>query len=189
MLESERQEYFVRLYMKLKSLFILLILLIPNLSFAAWPKDLLRDVEKSIQATPGIGTYSIKAWCKRDVITLDGEVGSAEAADRVVAAVRNTPGVRKVRNKLTINSALDSNPLARPKFLDDRTVATNLMRTLESQMDLPSDFIIYVYGGRATFRGTARSHTEIDRILSNALMVEGVTGVANEMTIRGRDYK
>lgn len=170
------------------SLFFSLILGGTN-SFAATPNTTLENVEKALASDPQIGPYKIEARYHSGLVTLKGEVSSEEAMYQALKTARAAKGVTGLRNRLQINPSLASSQLmARPRIYDDKTVATNLMRKIESEMEPSRDFMIYVYGGEATFRGTAKNHKEIDKILSIALMTDGVTGIKNEMTIKGKPY-
>jgi osmotically-inducible protein OsmY len=173
---------------KLILTFFVALLGFPMSSFAT-SKTVLDAVESAIANDPTIGNFKIEAGYNNGLVTLKGEVASEEAMYRTLSVARAAKGVTGLRNRLTINSALAPRQMmARPKLIDDKTVATNLMRNLERDMKLPNDFTIYVYGGGATFKGTASSHRQIDKILSTALMTNGVTSIKNEMTIGGKPY-
>jgi osmotically-inducible protein OsmY len=160
-----------------------------SVAFAATPHTTLDNVEEALSNDPQIGPYKIEARYHSGLVTLKGEVVSEQAMYQALKTARAAKGVTGLRNRLSINPALASSQMmARPRLLDDKTIATNLMTRIESAMSPSRDFMIYVYGGEATFRGTAANHREIDRILSIALMTDGVTGIKNEMTVNGKAY-
>ena len=170
------------------SIFLSVALLIGGPAFAT-SKSVLDNVEQAIANDPAIGNFKIEAGYNNGLVTLKGEVASEAAMYRTLEVARKAHGVQGLRNRLVINPALAPRQMmARPKLIDDRTLATNLMRSLERDMKLPADFAIYVYGGGATFKGTADNHRQIDRILSTALMTRGVTSIKNDMTIGGKPY-
>lgn len=106
-------------------------------------------------------------------VHLSGFVGSREAISEVERIARSVPDVERVENELALWPALD-----------DPAVESSLLAALrrEENVDL-SRVRVSVEGGIARFEGLVSDHREIDRMLSVALMVQGVRGIESRVAL------
>jgi len=127
----------------------------------------------------------------KGTVILKGEVASAAAATLAEEIALKINGVSRVRNQLVVNPQLQpqSEIRAMPKFIDDQTIASQLSQAIVAENifngGIPE---ITVSNGHVTLAGDANDFRQIDKALSVALMIEGVTAVSNQMTINGAAY-
>lgn len=174
----------------MKRIFLILALVAPSISFSD-SKAVLDSVENAIRSDSTIGTYNLQLKYFQGLVFLDGEVGSEMAKTKAGELASSVKGVEDIRNELKVNPSLRGNevtPRAMPRYADDSSLTSTLRRTLSQEGALVGDATVDVSNGVATFRGTANNFKEIDRMLSIALMVDGIRSVKNEMTINGHNY-
>jgi osmotically-inducible protein OsmY len=159
-----------------------------------------RKIDSQI-SEQGITGHNIAIEDRAGVITLRGGVASEHDRQLIERIAWDTKGVENVYNLLEIRPPTGAQQMrdqitverARPrieKFDDDivrRNIARNIALT-EGGRPESLDLEIYVSDGMATIRGQRNNHGEIDRILSAALMSEGVQGVNSEITLNGSPY-
>lgn len=66
--------------------------------------DISGQVRSGFKADADLGRYTIGVATASGVVTLSGTVGSYAARDRAVQIARNTAGVRRVVNRLVVNT-------------------------------------------------------------------------------------
>lgn len=134
-----------------------------------------RAVLNEIRQLKGLGTYSLEVRpSDSNEILLEGKVASYQDKTRIEDAARRHIGTGKLTSNLTI------------KALSEPDLAANVLGALkkESDIDLTGVSVKANKEGIVTFSGSRPNHREIDRILSIANMVDGVTEVKSEMTIK-----
>lgn len=174
----------------MKRLFLLFAIVSASVSFAD-SRTILDSVEKTIKSDPSIGTYTLELKYFQGLVYLNGEVSSEAAKARMGELAANSKGVEGIRNELRVNPNFRGNevtPRAMPKIRNDQSLASELRNMLSQEGALVGDATVSVSDGVAVFQGTANNFKEIDRMLSIALMVDGIRSVRNEMTINGHNY-
>ena len=134
-------------------------------------KGIASSIDGALSQDGHLKGYSIQVTAQGGIATLRGVVDHEADRDRIEHLAADTPGVLQVRSFLTV----------RPRLGDD-ALGAKLRTALGNEAALTSGAITaHVEEGVAVFRGTAEDHRTIDRLLSVALMVEGIQDVRSEV--------
>lgn len=133
---------------------------------------LAEAIRSRIAANHSIGHYDIEILVTGNTAALVGQVLREEDSAAIARIARSTPGVVNLDNRLTV---------APPT--SDLVVTANVREALKKAGDVDLQGLdISASDGVVTFAGVRPTHREIDRILSVALMAEGVQNIKSEMT-------
>lgn len=130
--------------------------------------DLVTQRIKNLSSTQ---THSVTINVNGVQVTLGGEVSSEAQREEIESLVWGTSGVRNVINNIKVQAALPDEKI-RIAVLDSINASTAL-----SNEDLKID----VKDGVVTISGIRKDTHQVGKILSSALMVEGVVDVKNEI--------
>ena len=178
-------------------LLTLLLAAVPALAASA-SDEVLSTVQRNLQQAP-LGPRDITMQYHQGEVTLSGRVSSMADAVRVEEITRTTPGVYGVTNWLTVDetllprqpgvaTGLTAETRARMRPASDSQIGAEVHRTLSNPPLNARNVGVNVSGGVVTLTGSRPTFEDVDRILSNVMMLEGVQNVNNQMTINGRPY-
>lgn len=186
---------------KLFSFFIALIIATPVITAPAFGdyRVVLRNIEQAILSNPEMSTHKMTIGYMQGTITLEGEVADERSKMLAANIASRVDGVKTVNNKLRVNSALAprtvevpsimARPNIQPTVVDDGSIASRLEQAYRNEgLYSRGNLNIGVNNGVVTLRGDAKSFRDVDHALSMALMIDGVTGINNQMTVNGNPY-
>ena len=144
-------------------------------------KEILRRI-----AEASIGSYNITVDDRQGDVVLTGSVTSEGARRLVEETARGVKGVKSVESYVKIEALHEEvapvKVAKRPPT--DSEVLARVMGSLKREPDISLGGIgVSVQGGIVHFTGA------LDRILSNALMVEGVRDIRSELRVAGENYR
>lgn len=137
---------------------------------------LANEIKSRLSAEHSLGHYTIDVLVSGDATSLIGSVARDEDRAAIERIVRQTPGVKTIYNQITLAPAESD-------LVVERNVREALARA--GDVDL-TGLEIAANDGVVTFAGNRGNHRDIDRILSVALMVDGVRGIKSDMVIAPR---
>lgn len=134
-----------------------------------------RDVRAAILADPLLVNYNFNIEVDGDVATLRGWVKTEEERRRAEMVALRDPHIRTVHNYLSV-----------PEGMSDEGLVQSVRRELRRNgIENVDDLRISAQNGVVTFGGEFPNHREGDRILSLALMVDGVKDIRSDFKITG----
>jgi osmotically-inducible protein OsmY len=137
---------------------------------------LANRVRERVLAEPGVSSFDLTISAAGSVITLDGKVGSDEAARLIEQSARAVPGVESVVSNLKIGVA------SRGTFPPDAELSRTVRDALLREGDISIEGLdIHAHAGVVTLEGSRPDHRERDRILSIVLAVPGVVDVVSRL--------
>ena len=148
-------------------------------------------VKTAFELNRTLKPLALKVSTESGVVTLQGEVPSAEArgtAERVAAAV---PDVREVVNRLTVRGGPAESP--RPErsvseTVDDRALDVQVRLALSLNRDLKgTDLQIEVFRKAVTLSGDVARASQRKAALEVARETPGVSGVTDRIRVIGED--
>ena len=171
------------------SIFFILYMFCFSIPVFADYRQVLKQIESKVESEYGVGKYSIDMEYFRGDIILKGTVSSKEVKDKIGEIALSVPKVVSIRNLLAIDpSFADKTKMISQQRTDDM-IEAELAKYLSDDRDVHiSNFSIDIDNGIATLRGDAPSFKEVDKVLSIALMTDGVRDIINRLTVEGHDY-
>lgn len=125
------------------------------------------EVDRRIKAQSSLGTFSIMASAQGETLVLSGQVTNPGDIARIENIAGQVPGVQRIDNRITTAAAIS-----------DRELADRVLQALAANPEVDTRGIsIASNAGVVTISGKRPEHRDRDRILSIALMVEGVKDV------------
>jgi osmotically-inducible protein OsmY len=136
-----------------------------------------QDVVDAIDRNANVDADKVNVTVDDGYVTLTGTVSDWVARDAAYQAAVNTLGVKGVSEQLTVES--DIQPLHK-----DSEIAKAVRDQLEwdNRVDA-TDVSVQVIDGNVTLKGTVSSYSAKLAAESNALMIEGVVSVDNELVV------
>lgn len=135
-------------------------------------------IRSELMARPDLRNFNIEVQESQGKVVLSGLTqtqGEAQIAEQVA---RSHQGVTKVDNQISVRPGPGNSELA-----------LRVRRALLGEGDIKLDSLeISANNGTVTLRGDRTDFRDIDRILSVAMMVEGVKNVNNQLTIGQQRY-
>jgi len=160
---------------------------LPVAGGAAAPDDmaLTNSIQAAFFLDPTVKGRRVEVTSQKAVVTLRGEVASEAERSQALLLARNTAGVQRVEDNLTVNASLDqahtgSLPAAAP--VDDATVATDVRAKLAADAQLRT-IDAAVTDGVLELRGTVPNAAAHQRALDVARQSTGVAQVIDRLSI------
>ncbi|RMG40964.1 MAG: BON domain-containing protein [Candidatus Dadabacteria bacterium] len=155
-----------------------------------------RKIKEALQGIDErIGPYEVTIIDRMGYITLEGRVGSDAARKEIAEIARAIPGVERVTNDIKIDPEFAARlPLKEREVIpareSDRVLRERLIKALRDVDGLSLDGVsVQVKAGRAVFGGSLPDHRAVDKLLSAALMVDGIEDIESNIYIGGKKYK
>lgn len=147
-------------------------------------------ITSSIQASffldPAVKARQIEVASRNGIVTLRGEVASDAERGQALMIARNSAGVQRVEDDLTVNATLGE-PAATPPApvapVADATVNAELKSKLAADRQLRS-VVVSVKDGTVELQGTVPSAEARQRVLDVVRQTSGVTQVVDRLAIR-----
>lgn len=139
---------------------------------------LAEQVKARILAEPSIYNMQLQVSDRNGNVLLSGRVDNLGDRQKIERIARSLPGVVSVENRLTY-------PAPEP----DGQIENRVRQTLASDPSINMQGVeLSVRNGVVHLSGSKSNHREIDRILANVLMIDGVKNVRSEVKIGGKEY-
>lgn len=136
--------------------------------------DLIDEVMQALHVEPSIREEFIGATAKDGVVTLEGTVDSLEQKTLASNIAKLMPGVRMVRNYLTVSKMPTS---------FDQAVENEVIKALEKSDINMVNVRVNVLAGLVFLDGTVDTYKQRDRARKIAEAVPGVRSVQNDLVI------
>lgn len=154
------------------------------------------SVKSQLVADELVRARNINVETRERVVTLTGEVRSAEEEAQALQIARNTDGVASVVDQIEIVSqpapttgigGTPTEPGPGDVFTTDPNITAQVKAKLLADADVAGLRIDVDTNNRmVTLTGTVRTQAEKSRALQLAREVEGVTGVTDRLTVEAR---
>ena len=163
------------------------IVLTLSVSYAYATPSTIRDrIITQLDGMKDLGRHEFYVDVRGSRVLLEGYVSSQSDKDKVIQVARTTKGVETIESKLEIrppqtNQIAKVAPAPPPS---DSDVTNRVIEALKGENVAGlSNVSISTVDGVVRFAGQLQNHREIDRMLSIALMVEGVRSVRSEVKL------
>jgi hypothetical protein len=152
--------------------------------------------------SPSLAMADIRVTADRQTVTLAGAVPSEEARRRAVWLAGTTPGVRDVRDQLSVDPAAAR---ARLEEVSDRDLARQVAKKLATEtfpgarareawlfgwkVERPAgdlDFDVYVDGGQVTLAGRVPAASDLPEAVRTVRTVPGVRSIRSSLSFEER---
>jgi hyperosmotically inducible periplasmic protein len=138
-------------------------------------------VKSALLADEFVKGFDIKVETRKGMVQLSGFVDNKAQVDRAIEVVRAVEGVKGTENGMTLK---DGTTTVGNK-VDDSIVTTRVKSALLSDPSVKSaDVAVVTSKGEVQLSGFVDSQAQIERVIDVTRTVEGVQGIANEMSIK-----
>lgn len=155
--------------------------LLPLQASLAYESDeaMANDITAAVGSEPELQPYSLQVDVSAGRVDLRGKVASGDRKWRIESIVRRVPGVREVRNMLTVG-------YVNTRYTDelDRKVCEAAMGHLDRLVLQDYNVELDCQGGTVTITGTVGNQKEIYAIGDEVLRAQGVSKVINHLRLK-----
>jgi hyperosmotically inducible protein len=138
-------------------------------------------VKSALLADADIKSFDLKVETRKGVVQLSGFVDNAAQIERAITATQAVPGVTSVENGISLKSGNASVG----NTVDDGIITAKVKSALLADPNVKSfDIAIATRKGEVQLSGFVDNQAQIDLAVTLANKVEGVTGIANELSIK-----
>lgn len=138
-------------------------------------------VKSALLADPDVKSFELKVETRGGEVMLSGFIGSQAQVDRAMSIARGVEGVKAVTNKMDLKDGATTVG----NSVDDGIVTAKVKSALLADPGIRSfDIAVVTRKGEAQLSGFVDSQTQIDHATGLARAVQGVTSVANGMSIK-----
>jgi osmotically-inducible protein OsmY len=138
--------------------------------------DIAKAVEKALRYDPRVFSENVDVEVNAGIVTMNGKVAALRARQAAGNDARNTVGVRRVRNMLTVRT---------PKLVPDARVTENVEKALSRDPYLEKQAVeVYTINGIVTLSGTVDTTFERAHAADITRGVSGVLGIRNNLLIQ-----
>ena len=138
-------------------------------------------VKSALLADPDIKSFDLKVETRKGEVMLSGFVGNQAQVDRAIVVARGVEGVKTVANKMDLKQG----EATVGNTVDDGIITAKVKSALLADPSITSfDIAVVTRKGEAQLSGFVDNQTQIDHATALARAVEGVTSVANEMSVK-----
>jgi hyperosmotically inducible protein len=138
-------------------------------------------VRSALLAEEDIKSLDIKVTIDKGVVMLSGFVDNQAQIDRGVAVATAVVGVKSIDNKLSIKEGRQSVG----NKVDDSVITAGVKSALLADPDMKSlDVAVTTRKGEVELSGFVNNDTQLNRAVTVAKGVEGVTSVINHMSVK-----
>lgn len=138
-------------------------------------------VKSALLADPDVKSFDLKVETRKGEVMLSGFVGNQAQVDRAILVARGVEGVKAVANKMDLKQGTATIG----NTVDDGIITAKVKSALLADPNIKSfDIAVVTRKGEAQLSGFVNSQTQIDHAIELARAVDGVTSVANEMSIK-----
>jgi hyperosmotically inducible protein len=138
-------------------------------------------VKSALLADADIKSFDLKVETRKGVVQLSGFVDNAAQIERAITATQAVPGVTSVENGISLKSG----NATVGNTVDDGIITAKVKSALLADPNVKSfDIAIATRKGEVQLSGFVDNQAQIDLAVTLANKVEGVTGIANELSIK-----
>ena len=138
-------------------------------------------VKSALLADADIKSFDLKVETRKGAVQLSGFVESQAQIERAIAATRAVEGVKSVENGISLKSGKASVG----NTVDDGIITTKVKSALLADPNVKSfDIAVVTRKGEVQLSGFVDSQVQIDLAVALANKVDGVSGIANELSIK-----
>ena len=150
----------------------------PQVNIANTFDPLLAKKVKANLDQAGLRDAEISILAENGIVELSGVAGNSSEISRIEQIAKNTEGVNQIKNSMTVRApATDSELTAR------------INKTLtEEAISGVDDLKISAHDGTVSVSGNSTNHRDVDRLLTNIMMVDGVKDIKSSITINHQVY-
>ncbi|MCB0339458.1 MAG: BON domain-containing protein [Bdellovibrionales bacterium] len=186
------QGNFMNLIFKL----ILISALVSNVAVASdlpgtFRSNIAKQIESRISQNTDIRNYDVDIEVRAGYVTLRGSTGTPEERSLVEKIALETEGVEGVENYLTIKAPQKvSEVIVTPTQLPtENEILARAQESLRRELGSSSNLVkLKIDSGTLIAEGSLASFRDVDRVLANLLMVDGVRDIQSDLTVRGEPY-
>lgn len=136
-------------------------------------------IKTKLTADPEVNPFNIDVDTEDGVVRLSGKVSQAEARREAVRLARDTQGVRRVINEITVGERTVSDRV------DDASIVTRLKAKITADPDLnPLNIDVDSEDGVVTLSGQVESNENREEAERLAKNTEGVRKVNNRLKVQ-----
>ena len=138
-------------------------------------------VRSALLANEDVKGMDIKAETRKGVVLLSGFVNNQSQVERAIMVVRTVEGVKGVENGMTLKEG----KVTVGNTVDDGIMTSRVKSALISEPTIKSlDISVVTRKGEVQLSGFVDNQAQIDKAIMVARSVEGVKGLANELSIK-----
>jgi len=139
------------------------------------------NVKSALLADPEVKSLEFKVETRKGDVQLSGFVDNQRQLDRAIAITRAVAGVHAVQNN--VNLKVSATTVGNK--VDDSIVTTKVKAALLADASIKSlDIAVVTRKGEVQLSGFVDSQTQMDRAIAVASSTEGVSSVANQMSLK-----
>ncbi len=138
-------------------------------------------VKSALLADADIKSFDFKVETRKGAVQLSGFVDNQAQVERAIAATRLVEGVKSVENGITLKDGKATVGNA----VDDGVITTKVKSALLGDPSVKSfDIAVATRKGEVQLSGFIDSQAQMDQAVAVARGVEGVTAIANQMSLK-----
>jgi len=139
------------------------------------------NVKAALLADAEIKSFDFKVETRKGDVQLSGFVDNQAQLDRAIAITYAVAGVKSLQNNVSLKGA----PATVGNKVDDSIVTTKVKAALLSEASIKSlDIAVVTRKGEVQLSGFVDNQGQMDRAIAIAGGIEGVSRVANEMSLK-----
>lgn len=138
-------------------------------------------VKSALLADADIKSFDLKVETRKGAVQLSGFVESQGQVERAIAAARAVEGVTSVENGITLKTGTATVG----NKVDDGIITAKVKSALLADPNVKSfDIAVATRKGEVQLSGFVDNQGQIDLAVALANKIEGVAGIANELSIK-----
>jgi len=138
-------------------------------------------VKSALLADPDVKGFDVKVESRNGEVMLSGFVANQSQVDRAMQIARGVEGVKLVANKMDLKDGVSSVG----NKIDDGIITARIKSALLADPGIKSvDISVATNKGAVQLSGFVNDQSQIDQAMKLATAVDGVSSVANEMSIK-----
>jgi len=138
-------------------------------------------VKSALLADADIKSFDLKVETRKGAVQLSGFVDNQAQIERAIAATQAVPGVTSVENGISLRTG----NATVGNTVDDSIITTKVKSALLADPAIKSfDIAVVTRKGEVQLSGFVDNLAQIDMAVALANKVDGVTGIANELSIK-----
>ena len=169
-----------------KVIFTFVALSLVSSTVFAGTRESLETIRESISDHQQMQNYEIDYFLNGSKLRMSGSVGSQEEKILAETLALESELVSKVDNQLVVIPVEINKADVAPTT--DEELAERVKAVLQEKGHLEQALDIQSMNGKIVLRGDRKTFREVDAILSQVLMVEGVQSLRSDITVAGKEY-
>jgi hyperosmotically inducible protein len=138
-------------------------------------------VKSALLADAEVKSFDFKVETRKGAVQLSGFVDNQAQIERAIAATRGVEGVKSVENAITLKDG----KATVGNTVDDGIITAKVKSALLADPSVKSfDIAIATRKGEVQLSGFIDSQAQMDQAVAIARGVEGVTAIANQMSLK-----